>query len=69
MSSESTKPQIEDDAFYYLDGCIRAFISGKNTLSWILGIVRGADKNLLRQIIASHEGDSNRKTQLLLRLM
>jgi len=65
---KSIKPKIDEDTFFYLEGCVKAFLKGKNSVSWILGIVKGSDKKLMREIIASIDGDYDRKTQLLFKL-
>jgi len=55
-----------DEVYWYLHGCIRAFLMGKQTLNWILAITRGANPIILRHIINSiEEVDVTRKLQLL----
>ena len=54
-----------DEVFWYLHGCIRAFLLGKQTSNWILAITRGANPVVLRYIIESINGaDVARRLQL-----
>ena len=59
---------IDEIAWDYVEGCIRAFLRGKKTLNWILAIIRGSDKQRLQNIINSLDGDPIRKIELLRRI-
>ena len=59
---------IDEIGWDYVEGCIRAFLRGKQTLNWILAIVGGSDKQRLQSIINSLDGDSIRKIELLRRI-
>ena len=45
----------------YVTGCIRAFLSGKQTLNWVMSFVRGhrLPKAVLQEILASAKPDAD----------
>ncbi len=57
--------ELDQIGWDYLEGCIGAYLQGKQTFNWITAIIRGADPKKLREIIQSIDGDSQRKSELL----
>lgn len=56
---------IEEAAQDWLEGCIRAFLCGKQNFKWITSIVNGSDPKKLREIVESIDGVPERKEILL----
>lgn len=58
-----------DDGYWYQDGCIKAYLRGKKSLSWILAIIRGTDRKIIQHILDSKDFDLDRETELMKRLL
>ena len=56
---------VYDDGYWYIDGCIKAYVRGKKSLSWILAIIRGTDAKIINHIVDSLDLDVDIKKEVL----
>lgn len=60
---------IDEAAENYLKGCVRAYLHGKNSIDWILGIVRGSSLRQIKEVVDSVENPvPSLKEELLRRI-